>query len=134
LCKYRWQTVEPIRTEKSQQRKENTDIIGTSNTQTNIVITTEHIQPEPIPNIEDHKIKLRELRQLEQRLRKKEEQLKLKEVAINDTMTEKTRILDRMYKAEARNGTYSEELSKQNRDVREQKDSSGRRWEFPQYP
>jgi hypothetical protein len=31
------QTVEPIRTEKSQQRKENTDIIGTSNTQTNIV-------------------------------------------------------------------------------------------------
>jgi uncharacterized coiled-coil protein SlyX len=33
----------------------------------------------------------------------KEEQLKLKEVAINDTMTEKTRILDRMYKAEARN-------------------------------
>jgi uncharacterized coiled-coil protein SlyX len=36
-------------------------------------------------------------------LRKKEEQLKLKEVAINDTMTEKTRILDRMYKAEDRN-------------------------------
>jgi hypothetical protein len=28
------QTVEPIRTEKSQQRKENADIIGTSNTQT----------------------------------------------------------------------------------------------------
>jgi hypothetical protein len=83
--------------EKSQQRKENADIIATSNTQTNIVITTEQIQPEPIPNIEDHKIKLKELRQLEQRLRKKEEQLKLKEVAINDTMTEKTRILDRMY-------------------------------------
>ena len=97
------QTVEPIRMEKSQQRKENADIIATSNTQTNIVITTEQIQPEPIPNIEDHKIKLKELRQLEQRLRKKEEQLKLKEVAINDTMTEKTRILDRMYKAEARN-------------------------------
>ena len=47
-------------------------------------------------------------------------------------MTEKTRILDRMYKAEARN--LEMELSKQNRDVREQKDSSGRRWEFPQYP
>jgi uncharacterized coiled-coil protein SlyX len=43
------------------------------------------------------------IRQLEQRLRKKEKQLKLKEVAINDTMTEKNRILDRMYKAEARN-------------------------------
>jgi hypothetical protein len=64
------QTVEPIRTEKSQQRKENTEIIGTSNTQTNIVITTEQIQPEPIPNTEDHKIKLKELRQLEQRWRK----------------------------------------------------------------
>jgi hypothetical protein len=70
---------------------------------TNIVITTEQIQPEPIPNIEDQKIKLKELRQLEQRLRKKEEQLILKEVAINDTMTEKTRILDRMYESEARN-------------------------------
>jgi hypothetical protein len=35
--------------------------------------------------------------------KQKEEQLKLKEVAINDTMTEKNRILDRMYKAEARN-------------------------------
>jgi hypothetical protein len=43
------QTVEPIRMEKSQQRKENADIIATSNTQTNIVITTEQIQPEPIP-------------------------------------------------------------------------------------
>jgi hypothetical protein len=50
------QTVEPSRTEKSQQRRENTDIIGTNNTQTNIVITTEQIQPEPIPNTEDHKI------------------------------------------------------------------------------
>jgi hypothetical protein len=29
--------------EKSQQRKENADIIATSNTQTNIVITTEQI-------------------------------------------------------------------------------------------
>jgi hypothetical protein len=68
---------------------------------------------------------------------RKKEQLKLKEVAINDTMTEKTRILDRMYKAEDRNLEMEhtcEELSKQNRDVREQKDSSGRRWEFPQYP
>jgi len=65
------QSVEPSKTEKSQQCKENTDIIGTSNTQTNIVITTEQIQPEPIPNTEDHKIKLKEIRQLEQRLRKK---------------------------------------------------------------
>lgn len=72
------QSAEPSKMEKSQQQKENADIIGTSNTQTNIVITTEQIQPEPISNTEEHKIKLKELCQLEQRLWKKRRTTKTK--------------------------------------------------------
>ncbi|CAC5414882.1 unnamed protein product [Mytilus coruscus] len=48
-------------------------------------------------------IKQRDLRQLELKLKKKEEQIKMKEAAINDKAKEKTRLLYRLHKAESRN-------------------------------
>lgn len=48
-------------------------------------------------------IKLKELRQLEQKLKKKEEQLKIKEAMLNDDSKEKEKILERLFKAENRN-------------------------------
>ncbi|CAC5379561.1 unnamed protein product [Mytilus coruscus] len=52
---------------------------------------------------ENHKIRMKELKQLEQKLKKREEQLKMKEAMINENMKEKTNILDRLHKAEFRN-------------------------------
>ncbi|CAC5402801.1 RAG2 [Mytilus coruscus] len=52
---------------------------------------------------EQSHIKQRDLRQLELKLKKKEEQIKMKEAAINDEAKEKTRLLDRLHKAESRN-------------------------------
>ena len=48
-------------------------------------------------------IKKKELRQLEQKLKKKEEQLKIKETMINDEMKDKLRIMERLHNAEIRN-------------------------------
>jgi hypothetical protein len=48
-------------------------------------------------------IKMKELRQLEQKLKKKEEQLKIKETMINDEMKDKLRIMERLHNAEIRN-------------------------------
>lgn len=48
-------------------------------------------------------IKMKELRQLEQKLKKKEEQLKIKEAMINDEMKDKFRIMERLRNAEIRN-------------------------------
>ncbi|CAG2248448.1 unnamed protein product [Mytilus edulis] len=74
-----------------------------NNTLSNNNNSTEQDQNETSANSEFQKIKMKELRQLEQRLRKKDEQLKLKETAINENMSEKTKVLDRLFKAEARN-------------------------------
>ncbi|VDI13171.1 Hypothetical predicted protein [Mytilus galloprovincialis] len=52
---------------------------------------------------EQSHIKQRDLRQLELKLKKKEEQIKMKEAAINDKAKEKTRLLDKLHKAESRN-------------------------------
>lgn len=46
---------------------------------------------------------MKELRQLEQKLKKKEEQLKIKEAMINDEMKDKFRIMERLRNAEIRN-------------------------------
>jgi hypothetical protein len=46
---------------------------------------------------------MKELRQLEQKLKKKEEQLKIKETMINDEMKDKLRIMERLHNAEIRN-------------------------------
>jgi hypothetical protein len=42
----------------------------------------------------------KEVRQLEQKLRKKEEQLKIKEAILNENTNDRTRLLDRLYQAE----------------------------------
>ncbi|XP_071153609.1 GATA zinc finger domain-containing protein 14-like [Mytilus edulis] len=47
--------------------------------------------------------KMKELRTLELKLKKKEEQLKIKEAMLNEDMKEKTKIMDRLHKAEIRN-------------------------------
>ncbi|XP_071169795.1 interaptin-like [Mytilus edulis] len=52
---------------------------------------------------ENHKIRMKELKQLEQKLKKREEQIKMKEAMINENMKEKTNILDRLHKSEFRN-------------------------------
>jgi septal ring factor EnvC (AmiA/AmiB activator) len=66
---------------------------------------------------ENIKIKLKELRQLEQKLRKKEEQLKLKEAMINDDSKEKGKILDRLYKAEHKNLEFEQTIKTLNRRI-----------------
>jgi hypothetical protein len=43
------------------------------------------------------------MRQIELKLKKKEEQLKIKEAILNDSTSEKTKVLDRLFKAETRN-------------------------------
>jgi hypothetical protein len=43
------------------------------------------------------------MRQIELKLKKKEEQLKIKEAILNDSTSEKTKLLDRLFKAETRN-------------------------------
>ncbi|VDH96185.1 Hypothetical predicted protein [Mytilus galloprovincialis] len=45
----------------------------------------------------------KEIRQIEQKLKKKEEQLKIKEAILNENATEKTTLLDRILKAESKN-------------------------------
>jgi hypothetical protein len=45
----------------------------------------------------------KEMRQIELKLKKKEEQLKIKEAILNDSTSEKTKLLDRLFKAETRN-------------------------------
>ena len=47
--------------------------------------------------------KMKELRTLELKLKKKEEQLKIKEAMLNEDMKEKTKVMDRLHKAEIRN-------------------------------
>lgn len=51
----------------------------------------------------DISAKMKELKQLEQKLKKKEEQIKIKESMINEDMKEKTKLLDRLHRSEIRN-------------------------------
>ncbi|CAC5398600.1 unnamed protein product [Mytilus coruscus] len=87
-------------TQYTEKKEEN---LTTNNTLSNINSSTVQDQSENSINSEFQKIKMKELRQLEQRLRKKDEQLKLKETAINESLSEKTKVLDRLFKAETRN-------------------------------
>ncbi|CAG2216627.1 unnamed protein product [Mytilus edulis] len=90
----------------TQHTEKNEETLTTSSTLSscsNNNNSTAQDQNETSANSEFQKIKMKELRQLEQRLRKKDEQLKLKETAINENMSEKTKVLDRLFKAEARN-------------------------------
>ncbi|CAC5400783.1 unnamed protein product [Mytilus coruscus] len=87
-------------TQHTEKKEEN---LTTNNTLSNINSSTVQDQSESSINSEFQKIKMKELRQLEQRLRKKDEQLKLKETAINESLSEKTKVLDRLFKAETRN-------------------------------
>ncbi|CAG2207875.1 unnamed protein product [Mytilus edulis] len=48
-------------------------------------------------------ISAKDFKLLEQKLKKKEEQIKIKEAILNDNSNDKTRILDRLFKAESRN-------------------------------
>lgn len=65
----------------------------------------------------DNTIKLKELRQLEQKLKKKEEQLKIKETMINDEIKNKTNIMDRLHKAEMKNLEMEHTISTLNRQI-----------------
>lgn len=47
--------------------------------------------------------RMKELRQFEQKLKKKEEQIKIKETMINEDLKEKIRIMDRLHQSEMRN-------------------------------
>ena len=102
---------EPVKTtaisEKNQQDSVavvNASKNETTRTQTQIPSTTNTtIQDNPRESNDDQSIKQRELRQLDLKLKKREEQLRLKEMAINDESKEKTRLFDRINKLESRN-------------------------------
>ncbi|CAG2253628.1 unnamed protein product [Mytilus edulis] len=75
----------------SQHTEKNVETLTTSSTLSscsNNNNSTAQDQNETSANSEFQKIKMKELRQLEQRLRKKDEQLKLKETAINENIIE----------------------------------------------
>ena len=61
--------------------------------------------------------RIKELKQLELKLKKKEEQLKIKEAMINDDAKEKSKILDRLYKAETRNYELEHRVKTLNRRI-----------------
>ena len=59
----------------------------------------------------------KEVRQLEQKLRKKEEQLKIKEAILNENTNDRTRLLDRLYQAETRNLELEQTLKTLNQKI-----------------
>jgi chromosome segregation ATPase len=59
----------------------------------------------------------KEVRQLEQKLRKKEEQLKIKEAILNENTNDRTRLLDRLYQAEPRNLELEQTLKTLNQKI-----------------
>jgi hypothetical protein len=59
---------------------------------------------------ENLELKLKHLRQLEIRLKKKEKHLKIKETMLNEDGKEKSKIVDRLFKAESRNANLSRVL------------------------
>jgi hypothetical protein len=58
-----------------------------------------------------------EVTQLEQTLRKKEEQLKIKEAILNENTNDRTRLLDRLYQAETRNLELEQTLKTLNQKI-----------------
>ena len=84
------------RTIRTENRKNSSPIQQCINTPTPLTTTPNQDQTESLQN------KMRELRQMEIRLKKKEEQLKIKEAMLNDAK-EKSKILERLHKAENRN-------------------------------
>ncbi|CAG2222006.1 unnamed protein product [Mytilus edulis] len=70
--------------------------------------------PDRLP---DPSTKLKDLRQLEQRLKNKEEQLKIKEAMMNDDLKDKEKILERLFKAENRNFELEQTIKTLNRRI-----------------
>ena len=66
---------------------------------------------------ENLELKLKDLRQLEIRLKKKEEHLKIKETMLNEDAKEKSKILDRLFKAESRNCELEQTVKTLNRKI-----------------
>ncbi|CAC5362715.1 unnamed protein product [Mytilus coruscus] len=60
-------------------------------------------------------ISAKDFKLLEQKLKRKEEQLKIKEAILNDNSNDKTRILERLFKAESRNLELEQSLKTLNR-------------------
>ncbi|CAC5402563.1 unnamed protein product [Mytilus coruscus] len=98
---------------------------GTSNNHTvhnnsmNILLknATSAIEAVEQHNQQDTSAKLKDIRQLEQKLKKKEEQLKIKEAMINDDFKEKEQILERLFKAENRNFELEQTIKTLNRRI-----------------
>ena len=88
----------------STTQNKDTSIIMSDLRQSDCVKDTTTTNNLPTTNTQpDLAIKLKDLRQLEQKLKKKEEQLKIKEAMLNDDSKEREKILDRLFKAESRN-------------------------------
>ena len=66
---------------------------------------------------ENLELKLKDLRQLEIRLKKKEEHLKIKETMLNEDAKEKSKILDHLFKAESRNCELEQTVKTLNRKI-----------------
>ena len=66
---------------------------------------------------ENIEMRLKDLRQLEIRLKKKEEQLKIKQTMLNEDAKEKSKILDRLFKAESRNSELEQTVKTLNRRI-----------------
>lgn len=105
------QVVEGNKLDKSVSNNKNTSNI-VSNHQDACVTTKAATTEIPVQNtthktqdeqLESTAIKTKELRQLEQKLKKKEEQIKIKESMINDDMKDRTKIMERLHQAEMRN-------------------------------
>jgi chromosome segregation ATPase len=59
----------------------------------------------------------KEVRQLEQKLRKREEQLKIKEAILNENTNDRTQLLDQLYQAETRNLELEQTLKTLNQKI-----------------
>jgi hypothetical protein len=75
----------------------------------------------PEPKLNNNTFK--EMKQIEQKLKKNEEQLKIKEAILNDSTSEKSRLLDRLFKAETRNMELEMMIKTLNSKVNEPTDS-----------
>ncbi|CAC5361138.1 unnamed protein product [Mytilus coruscus] len=88
--------------DKSKEHQYNNPTIVKSSISTSKTNKNNKTATEPDNNKQETVIP-KEIRQIEQKLKKKEEQLKIKEAILNENATEKTTLLDRILKAESKN-------------------------------
>jgi hypothetical protein len=93
---------------------------GVNNTDT-IKIPNNFNNGKPEPKLNNNTFK--EMKQIEQKFKKNEVQLKIKEAILNDSTYEKSRLLDRLFKAETRNMELEMMIKTLNSKVHEPTDS-----------